>query len=372
MEQREISTRQMLVLLFSAMLSPTIRALPRRSASSGGTGGWLSALVAVVPLLIVVAVIITSLRRLPKGSGLGDLLEQGVGRIGGRVLSAVYGAWTLLAVAVFLRVYSERFLSTTYVNGSIYLFLVAILLLTLWNSNGSLGAFARMGQIFFVLLVITLVLVLGVAAGEVKIERVFPLWWQDTPDILRSSIPAMSTLSYGVLTFFLAGQTRGLTENRSMVLRWTFGFAVLLTAMQFITIGLFGADLVSRMQVPFFMLTKEVSIGGVLERIESSIITLWVLTDVALVGLMIRSACAAWQHAFRLSDGQRLATPIVIGMLPAAVLVASNQFALEDFCISTFTIGNLILGYLVPVVVCLLAWFRSTQGNGRQLLKKEK
>lgn len=358
MEQREISTRQMLVLLFSAMLSPTIRALPRRSASSGGTAGWLSALVAIIPVLLVVGLILGSLRRLPKGSGLGELLERGLGTVVGRVLSAVYGVWILLAVTVFLRVYSERFLSTTYVNSSIYLFLVAILLLTLWNSNGSFGAFARMGQIFFVVLVITLVLVLGLAAGEVEMERVFPLWWQDTPDILRSSIPALSTLSYGILTFFLAGQTKGLTESRGMVLRWTFAFALLLTAMQFITIGLFGADLVSRMQVPFFMLTKEVSIYGVLERIESSIITLWVLTDVALVGLMVRSACAAMQHAFRLSDGQRLATPIVIGLLPAAVLVASNQFALEDFCISTFTVGNLILGYGVPVLACLLARVR--------------
>lgn len=358
MEKRQITTRQMLVLLFAGMLSPTIRALPRRSVAAGGTGGWLSALVAIFPVLLVVWSILACLRRMPKGSGLGELMECGVGRGAAKVLAAGYAVWILLSVAVFLRIYSERFLSTTYATSSIYLFLISILLLTLWNSNGSFGAFARMGRIFFVILVLTLILVLGMTAGQVKLEHVFPLWWQDTPAVLRASIPAMGTLGYGVFTFFLGGQTKDLAEQRGMVLRWTFGFGILLTVMQFITVGLFGAPMVARMQVPFFMLTKEINVYGAMERMESVIIALWVVTDVVLVGLMIRAACAALQFTFGLSDGQKVATPMILGMLPAAILIAGSQFALEEFCIEVVNTGNLILGYVVPLGICLLAKVR--------------
>jgi spore germination protein (amino acid permease) len=359
MEKRQITTRQMLILLFAGTLSPTIRALPRRSAAIGGTGGWLSAVVAIVPVLLVAWAILACLRRMPKGSGLGELMERGVGKGAARVLSGVYAGWMLLSVAAFLRIYSERFLSTTYANSSIYLFLISILLLTLWNSNGSFGAFARMGQIFFVILVITLALVLGLTASQVKAENILPLWWEDTPDILKSSIPAMGTLAYGVYLFFLGGQTKDLTENRRMVLRWTFSFGVLLTVMQVITMGVFGAPMVARMQVPFFMLTKEINLYGAMERMESMIVALWVITDVVLVGLMVRAICAALEFAFQLSDGQKLATPLVLGLLPAAVLIAASQFALEEFCTKVLNTGNLLLAYLVPSVVCVLAAVRN-------------
>ena len=358
MEKRQITTRQMMILLFVGMLSPTIRALPRRSVSEGGTGGWLSALVAIFPLMLVVWSILDCLHRMPKGSGLGELMEYGVGRGGARVLCAGYALWILLSVAIFLRIYSERFLSTTYTSGSIYLFLIPVLALVLWNGSGSFGAFARMGKIFFFILVLTLTLVLGMSAGQVRAEHVFPLWWQDTPDVLRASLYAAGVLGYGIFAFFLGGQTQDLSEHRGTVLRWTFGFGLLITGMQFITVGNFGAPMVSRMQVPFFMLAKEIHIYGAMERLESVIIALWVVTDVVLIGWMIRAACAAMQFAFRLSDGQTLVTPVVLGLLPASILIAGNQFALEDFCMKVANTGNLILGYGIPLIICLLARVR--------------
>ena len=355
MEKRQITTRQMMILLFAGMLSPTIRALPRRSVAAGGTGGWLSSLIAIFPLMLVVWSVLNCLHRMPKGSGLSELMECGVGRSVARVLTAGYAFWILLSVAVFLRIYSERFLSTTYTSGSIYLFLIPVLALVLWNGSGSFGAFARMGKIFFFILVLTLALVLGMSAGQVKVEHVFPLWWQDAPDILRSSLYAAGTLGYGVFAFLLGGQTRDLSEHRGTVLRWTFGFGLLITVMQFITVGNFGAPMVSRMQVPFFMLAKEIHVYGAMERLESVIIALWVVTDVVLAGWMLRAACAALQYAFHLSDGQTVVTPVVLGLLPASILIAGNQFALEDFCIKVVNTGNLILGYGVPFMVCLLA-----------------
>lgn len=358
LEKDQISTRQMLILLFAGMLSPSIRALPRRSMWFGGTGGWLSALLAVVPLLVVIGAILACLRRMPKGSGLGELMELGLGQVGGRIVCGLYAFWIMLATAVFLRVYSERFLSTTYANSSIYLFLVAILLLTLWNSRGSLGAFARMGEIFFLILIATLVLVLGMTVGQVKLENVFPIWWEDAPDILASALPAMSVLSYGVLVFFLGGQTADLTERRGMVLRWAAGFGLLLTAMQFVTVGLFGAPMVARMQVPFFMLTKEIDVFGATERLESIIIALWVITDVILIGIMVRAACAALQSTFRLAEGQKVAAPLVIALLPASILISSSQFALEQFCVTVLTGGNLLMCYVLPLLVCILAKVR--------------
>ena len=355
---QKISTRQMVALLFAGMLSPTIRALPRRSTSLGGEAGWLSCLIAAVPLLLVIWCVMGCLKRMPAGSGMGELFERALGHRLGRILSGMYALWMMLVMAVFLRLYAERFLSTTYQTGELYLFLSVMVAMMLWMSEGSFGAFARMGEIFCFLLVAALALALGLAAGNVKLEHVLPLWWEDTPDALLVALPALGTLGYGVTAFFLAGQVKDAREGRGKVVKWSAAFCLMLTCMQFIVVGLFGPTLTAQMEVPFFMTAKEVNIAGGVERIESVIVTLWVLTDLVLLGLFVRSACAAIQHCFHLEDGQKVASPMIMCLLPIALLVASTSFELEQFNTKVVTGMNLILAYLVPLFVCAMARLR--------------
>ena len=61
MEQEKISMRELLALLFAALLCPAVRALPARTAGAG-RGGWLTALLALPVLLLLCGGLLRLLR----------------------------------------------------------------------------------------------------------------------------------------------------------------------------------------------------------------------------------------------------------------------------------------------------------------------
>jgi len=358
-ERRDsICVRDMLLLLGVGLLSPMIRVLPRWSAAAADEAGWMAALAALAPLLAVMACLFWAVNRLPERGGLGELLTRAFGRAGGRAVCAVYFVWTLFSLCAALRMYGERFMSTAYRDTSLALFLVVLLALELWISYGKLGAFARMGRIFSYILMATVALVAAFSLPNMETRNLLPVWFDDAPAVAASALPALANLGTGIFLFFLSGQVERKKENRRVAMKWTAGFCLLMSLLSAIIIGCFGSRLVIRMQVPFFALAREVKVSGAIDRVESLVVAVWVLTDVVLIGLLIRVACAAARVAFRLEDGGRLATPILFAAFPGAFLVAENMFALTELSNGILAAGNLILAYGVPPAACLAAKLR--------------
>jgi hypothetical protein len=353
-----ICIRDMLCLLGVGLLSPMIWVLPRWSAAVAGEAGWMAPLAAMVPLLAEMACLYWAVNRLPEGEGLGELMLRAFGSGFGRLVCAVYFLWMLFNLCVALRLYGERFMSTAYRDTSLSLFLVVLLAIELWISHGTLGAFARMGRIFTYILVTTMTLVMAFSLPNMDARNLLPIWFDDAPAVASSSLLALANMGVGIFLFFLSGKVIRRKENRRVAMSWAAGFCVLMALLSAVIIGCFGARLVTRMQVPFFTLTKEIKITGAIDRVESLVVAVWVLTDVVLIGLLLRVACAAGRIAFRLESGQRLATPILFAAFPGAYLVAENMFALTELSNGILTVGNLILAYGVPFVACLTAKLR--------------
>ena len=69
MPDDRISLRQLLALLFAALLAPAIGVLPSQTAALAGEAGWLSAL-AALPVLLGLCWVLFALLR-PAGEGAG-------------------------------------------------------------------------------------------------------------------------------------------------------------------------------------------------------------------------------------------------------------------------------------------------------------
>ena len=74
MPDDRISLRQLLALLFAALLAPAIGVLPSQTAALAGEAGWLSAL-AALPVLLGLCWVLFALLR-PAGEGAGLAQEQ--------------------------------------------------------------------------------------------------------------------------------------------------------------------------------------------------------------------------------------------------------------------------------------------------------
>ena len=249
MEEKQISQTQLCALLWAGLMAPAAELLPAVTLPIAGRGAWLSAL-AALPVLLLLG---WGLGRLGlRHGGLAGAIRWGLGSVVGRLVLLLYFIWGELLLALRLRLCAQRLIASGERDGSLWFFLPAAALLVLWMARGKLPAFARAGQVFLAVLLTAAGAVLLLSLPQVRGEHLLPLWWGDALPVLRSTVPLLGVLGYGVFAAFLLGDTEPSPRRGRDWVLWAGGGCLLLGAEQAVVIGNLGPELARRLNSPFF------------------------------------------------------------------------------------------------------------------------
>lgn len=353
MEKREFSVKQYLMLLSVGLMPALVKLVPGHQAVYAGRGAWLGPLASLGPVLLILWLIAVTGERLPEGAGLGEFYCLCLGEGPGRLACAVSGLWLTVVGCFALRFCGERFVSTLYPDTGLGLFFLVLLGLVWWLSRQRLGVTARVGQMFFYAVVGILALILVLVLGEVRWCRLWPVWVEDVPSVLRAGLDVVNSMSVGMGGLFLfskAGDRRG---GGLLVLKWAVGWCLVHTLLGMEVLGTFGAELAGRMQIPFFSLAKEIEP----ERLESVVAAAWVFADVILLCVILSSARAAFEQALG-RELPGLGGALALVLLPGAYLVAGSSFALEAVYESWESVGKNIVFLGLPFSALLVGRLR--------------
>lgn len=172
----------------SCLPSPLLPCCLRLSASCpavlpvspGRAVGWRPW--AALPVLLALCWVVYAL--LQKGNGgLGEAALTTLGPVLGRAVVGFYLLWGLFLLAANARLVALRFLTVSYRNAPLPLFLVALLALTLWLGVKPVRVLARAGEVFYLALVIGLGLSLAMGAFQMDPGRILPLWGRICPKL---------------------------------------------------------------------------------------------------------------------------------------------------------------------------------------------
>lgn len=211
--------------------------LPSQTAALAGEAGWLSALAALPVLLGLCWVLFALLRPAGEGAGLAQVTETVLGRGLGKGVLLLYLLWGLLLLSANARLFALRFLSTSYRNAPLGLFLLTLLGLTLWLVRKPVRVLARTGEVFYLALAIGLGFSLLLGVLQVEPRHILPLWTEDLPGVLSAAVPVLGLFGYVVFAAFLGGNvTRG-EGDRRRALWWAAAFCLALTALQLVCPG---------------------------------------------------------------------------------------------------------------------------------------
>ena len=217
---------------------------------------------------------------------------------------------------------------------------------------------ARAGEVFYLALAIGLGLSLAMGAFQMDPGRILPLWGEDLPAIGAAALPVLGLLGYVVFAAFLGDRVIPRTGGRKKAMGWAVGLCLTLTALQAVCLGNFGPGLSIRMNTPFFMMVKGIGIAGTFQRVESVILALWVLADLALLGLLA-AACAAMVRILLPVQGRkRVALPLVLLALAGALWLFPDAFFLTRTMERAALAGNLVAGFVLPLVLLAIKKLR--------------
>ena len=143
MRDRMVTRKQFAAAIFTGLLSPLMRVLPRSSVLLAGKAAWLSVAPAFLALLALMALMNALRRALLPGEGMANLLLRVLGPWFGRLALLLYAAWFLFYAGFLLRSGAERLTATVYQQSAVTPFIVVMLALCLLAALGTLRATVR-------------------------------------------------------------------------------------------------------------------------------------------------------------------------------------------------------------------------------------
>lgn len=351
MERDTLSVRQMMVLLATALLAPASDLLPVLTARKTGGGGWLAVLCAL-PLLLIALWAVSGIVR-------DGGIVQTLGKAPGNIIIIVYLVWTLVTLALALRLSVAR-LAVIYGARPALSFAVVLLAVAAWMGLGKTAALARAGEIFYLAVAVALVGLLFLAAFQIEGKNL-ALSMEEAAALPGSAVSAAGLLLNIVPAAALGRKIGADAKNGRRAAGWAVAFCVVITLLLAAVIGCLGPRLTARLPAPFLIMAQGLGIQGAFQRIEALVAALWVLSDLVLLSLLL--------HAWRELAGQmRQGRWSRWSVLPAAAAAAAIGWIFfgeiektRTFCGSVLPAAGLILGLVVPLLARVLAQARKKE-----------
>ena len=357
-----ISVKQLMTLLFLAMLSPGVQLTPGWAAERAGAVGWLAG-VGAIPLLLLLGWLVSALTRdLPEGRGLADALCAALGPWVGRGVVLLYLIWELVLLAIGIRQYGQK-VTMDYDDERLWFCLVVLCVMAVWIASGKLSAFARAGEIFYLAIAALLIVIL--AAGVLQIDwlNLVPVEREDWMGLPAAVGEAAGVLSAAVYGGFLLEKTRREPDAAAQRRRWTVKFCLVLAVIQLVILGGMGTHLAARAEMPLFALARDMSIGSAVQRLEGVVVSLWILSDLTLVALRIwvGAALIRWLFGIR---GRWLPPVLGAAALLLGELWFSDPWVLRDFSAAVLPAGNAVMAFVFPAAALAVLRLRRRKTGG--------
>lgn len=347
--ERGLTKRQLAAVVWTGVLAPAIGVLPGAAARTAREAGWLSVLMAL-PVVLGVGWII---ERLTRGGemNLVSAYSGSLGRIPGAVITIIYIVWSVVFSSVRLRLSVERLRFSVWQGGGQWACLPAVLLLSVWLARGKSDAFGRAGEVFFGVAITLLASVTLLAAPQVRAQNLWPFWTEEVASAGKSAEDALGVLSAGICGGILMGGVK--EDNRGEKWVWsTVIMCTLLTVVQAVILGNFGAELTARLEDPFMTLSGSVGVKGAFQRVESLASVLWLYSDVVMLALLLRAAIKLWNQIHpKISRDGAMVTHATMS-LAGAVLGFRDGAAARQFECEILKI-NILVGIFLPVAAFL-------------------
>jgi len=302
--------------------------------------------------------------------GYAELFIRVLGKGLGKTIILVYSLWLMFYTAFALCSSADRYITSAYQHSSPVVFIIIMLMLALIPSLGRFKTLGRTAESFFPLLIIVLLLVFGFAFQDVDFNFIPPPTTKELPKIL-SSIPVLANiLSLSVYIGFLEGRIREKNKRTKTIFTWLLLMDIAVILLCITTVGSLGADMTSKLNYPFFVMIRNITVLNFMERLESIILALWVITDFVFISILLfivdnnlrvvfsyQPASAEGTKYFDFKNGRYLIWINAAIILSISLFLSPNSLFISKLSQQVVPIINLgfIFGLLPLVIIVGLA-----------------
>lgn len=302
-KNNKISKRQMFRLLTYDLLGIGTLLLPSALAKTTEKNGMVSILFGILAGLCYCIVIGWLLRSLEDGESYPIFLKRCFGNILGTLILLFYALYYICLGGYTSYIFGHLVVTNLLKEQSFYWIVLGILGLAVYGIIQGIEGRARIYEILFWFLMAPLLLMLFLAARDIEISRLFPLYTNDMEEIMMGGYFSFEMFSLIGVALYLVPYAKKKGSIRGACVGAVLFSGGILLALYAVLQGIFGTAAVHVLEYPAVTLMSMIQIpGGFLQRQDALMVAIWFFTVFALLS---SSMFYAAENAKELTAGKK-------------------------------------------------------------------
>jgi len=346
----KISTRQAMLLFSTIVYSPTVRFAGTFASDKAKQAGWLVPIFSFI-MLVLLIMIIHSIYKKYKDVSLMDAIYDILGKPLGKVIILLYIIWIGILNALYVRYYAERLNVSTYENTDYRVFIIIMLILVLLILPYGIKILARMNEIIFPILLLIFIIFMILLIPDIDFGKLTPVSYTDIIPVFDASFGITGLWGYVLFVFFIGNKIKDKENIQNVGIKASIFLLVATTFIIIASIGTLGHTIIERTSLSFLIAVKQISFFGVIDRLESILVTTWVLSDFIIITVFTYIILDLIKSFLNLKNTSYLINISLVLLYILSVFLSKSIFELHSFSTNFAVYVNNVLLFVIPAIV---------------------
>ncbi len=334
--------------------------VPKRLTVLAFNNAWLAALLTVIPGILIILIFNYIIGKSQNPFPL--LLEEYLGKIGGKILAGIYVIVFLFIVSFTLSVFVNFIITNVLPDIPVSVLIGSFLFLSYFIIKNGLENLARLSElIVFIGLPFSFAIVFLAASQTIDIRNLLPLARVSINDLGLAVFSASAVLGrlFPILTIAYFSNYRPQVIKAAY---WVLGFYILLIlSATLVTTLLYGSVASTLLTFPVFSTMRLIKIGEFLTNLDIFFIGIWISGIIGTLTFFWFMACFTTQQIFNLEGYSFLAAPTSLIIAVSSLLISPNIVVLNIINETLVVLVYFFFLILIPIILFILALFKPNQ-----------
>jgi hypothetical protein len=176
--------------------------------------------------------------------------------------------------------------------------------------------------------------------------------------VFKGSLIVTASWAYFIIILMFSDKI----NNKVNIVKLGTKFHLLLTFLTLqsiiVPVGIFGWSVVTKLPNPYFTSITEMSVFGVIERLEAGVVAVWILTDFVLIATFAFAALHILKLITKASDTKPFINIYSVLVFFLSLFLARSNFELKAIAVPILIPLNIFMEYILPLIVFIVGKIR--------------
>ncbi|NBD27738.1 GerAB/ArcD/ProY family transporter [Paenibacillus glycinis] len=351
-----ISIRSFTLIVIFVTIGTSILIAPSGLAAAAKQDAWIAGIVGTVVNVLLVMLYAALAEKFPD-QHLAQYADSLLGKWAGALITLIFtlycfflGSLMIGSMGFFM---TTQLLQDTPVEALMVLFALVVVIAL----KSGCTVYANAVEIFYPWTAVLMLLLLVCLLPILDPSRLLPVFEFGAKPILKGAYSFYSLQNSVLLMTLYPYVAKGKGRRRALI-GGTLAGNFVLVLMTLLCVMMLGAEQTGNNVYPTYLLAKNVSIGGFLERLEGVLIFIWLFSIFVRILISFQAAIVCVSHVLRLQDEKILIWPIMLGGIVLGLMCYSNMVVVQKSIAQSWSTMSLIPLVLIPLLLYLTAAIR--------------